>query len=229
MSAIMEVNEATASLTAKFTGDLREQILFGKKQPDERLNLASLRDEFGISLSPIREGLAHLAAEGFIVPVGQRGYRVAPVSIAQLKEIRDLRIDLELKGLRQSIEQGGEAWELDVMRSYRRLRNFESKPWDMTEIGVYEDLNHQFHLALLSGCNSPILLRFAEILAGMADRYRRIFLKTYPPDRDAPAEHNAIYEATLDHDADTACEALRRHISHTSENILSVLEKEKGT
>lgn len=224
MSATVDANEGAASLTTKFTADLREQILFGHKKPDERLNLANLRDEFGISLSPIREGLAHLVAEGFIVPVGQRGYRVAPVSLTQLKEIRDLRIDLELKGLRQSIEQGGEEWEVSVMHSYRRLRNFENKPWDFTAIGTYEDLNSHFHQALLSGCNSPILLRFTKILAGMADRYRRIFLASYPPERDAPAEHNAIYEAALDRDADAACEALRRHISHTSENILPVLE-----
>ncbi|VVE18000.1 GntR family transcriptional regulator [Pandoraea nosoerga] len=215
-----------ASLTTKFTADLREQILFGQKKPNERLNLTSLRDEFGVSLSPIREGLAHLASEGFIVPVGQRGYRVAPVSVEQVKEIRDLRVDLELKGLRQSIEQGGEAWELAVMRNYRRLRNFENQPWDNAAVSTYEELNRLFHRSLLSGCNSPLLLRFTETLAGMADRYRRIFLKSFPPDVNAPREHNAIYEAALDHDVRTACAMLEKHISHISDNVLLALEKQ---
>lgn len=218
-------DEPGVSLTVRFARDLREQILSGQKPPNVRLNLEDLKEEFGISLSPIREGLAHLVAEGFVVPVGQRGYRVAPISSVEMREIMDLRIDLELRGLRQSIERGAEPWEVAVISSYRRLRSFEETPWGERDAAEYESLNLSFHRALVSGCNAPVLVRLIDNLAGMADRYRRLFLKLYAPDRDVPREHAEIYEAALARDSAKACAALRLHITHTSQNILLLLSQ----
>lgn len=219
----LTVDEGPPSLTRSFVDELREEILSGRLAPDARLHLQDLKDRYRISLSPIREGLAYLIAEGFVVPVGQRGYRVAPISADGLREIVDLRISLELTGLRASIARGDEMWELLLMRSYQRLRNFEERRWSENDAGEFERRNRMFHRALIGACGSPLLIRFVEILSGMSDRYRRLFLKEHEPDRDVPKEHAEIYAATLDRDADRACEALCRHITRVADNVLDLL------
>ncbi|TAK49492.1 MAG: FCD domain-containing protein [Xanthobacteraceae bacterium] len=218
------LDEGPPSLTRSFVDELREEILSGRQAPDARLHLQDLKHRYRISLSPIREGLAYLIAEGFVMPVGQRGYRVAPISRDGLAEIVDLRINLELAGLRASIARGDEMWELLLLTSYQRLRNFEQRRWNESDAGEFENRNRMFHRALIGACGSPLLIRFVEILSGMSDRYRRLFLKNHEPDRDVPKEHADIYGAALDRDADRACEALRRHITHVADNVLDLLK-----
>jgi GntR family carbon starvation induced transcriptional regulator len=48
-----------------------------------------------VSLSPLRETLSRLTAEGFVAAVdGQRGYRVAPISENNPLEVARLRAEI---------------------------------------------------------------------------------------------------------------------------------------
>ena len=222
------IGSASASLTADFVQSLRAEILAGARLPGERVPLEALRQTYGISLSPIREGLSRLVAEGLLIPVGQRGYRVAPISINEFIDIKALRVDLELKALSASIRHGGEIWELDLMAAFQRLRNFEQKRWLSDEVDAWEARHHAFHSTLIGACQSPILMRFCASLHDMGDRYRRLFLKTYEPDRNVTQEHQAMYQAAADRNVDVACEVLRGHIERTGENVLKLMREREG-
>ena len=216
------------SRTADFTSGLRMEILDGSRIPGERVQLDELREKFNVSLSPIREGLSRLVAEGLLVLVGQRGYRVAPVSIEEFIDIKTQRVDMELTALRQSMRLGDENWELRLMGAFQRLRSFEEKHlerrhWLPEEVSSWEERHHAFHEALIDACGSPILMRFCQILHGMGDRYRRVFLKSHQPDRDVAQEHGAMYQATLERNVDLACEILRTHIERTCTNVLDAM------
>ena len=78
---------ANTSRTEDVALALRADILGGLRLPGERVQLDELRQEFGVSLSPIREGLARLVGEGLVIPVGQRGYRVAPISVEEFLDV----------------------------------------------------------------------------------------------------------------------------------------------
>ena len=75
---------------------IRTDIIFGRLRPDQKLRLEALKDDYGVSVSTLREILSRLTSEGFVVAEGRRGFEVAPVSAANLKELADLRILLEL-------------------------------------------------------------------------------------------------------------------------------------
>ncbi|CAB3796261.1 GntR family transcriptional regulator [Pararobbsia alpina] len=213
------------SLTADFVQSLRMEILAGTRTPGERVPLEGLRQAYGISLSPIREGLSRLVAEGLLIPVGQRGYRVAPVSLEEFIDIKTLRVDLELKALRESIRHGDESWDLSLMAALQRLRNFEQKRWLADEVDAWEERHHAFHSTLIGACQSPILIQFCKTLHDMGDRYRRVFLKAHEPDRDVTQEHLAMYQAAVDRNADVACDILRNHIERTGMNVLAVMRE----
>jgi len=71
----------------------------------------------------------------------------------------------------------------------------------------------------------PVLAQFCEKLLAFSDRYRRIFLRERPLDRDIPDEHEAILRATLDRDEARAGELLAQHIGRTAANIAILLEQ----
>jgi GntR family transcriptional regulator, carbon starvation induced regulator len=208
------------TLATAISDRIRSEILSGKKKPGTKLRLDEIKAEFGVSWSPIREGLSRLLAEGLVTTEDQRGFRVAPVSRGDLADIIRNRVALEGMALRASIERGDDAWEADLLSAHHRLSKFETRRWEGRELDEWETWHRTYHDALIRGCGSPILLQFCGMLHDMNARYRRLFLSTHGPDRDVAAEHRAIAEATLARDVGKACRLLEAHIERTGRNIL---------
>lgn len=208
---------------------LREEIVGGRLVPGAKLRLDDLREQFGVSLSPLREALSRLAAEGFVVSENQRGFAVAPVSRAMFADVIKLRTTLESMALRESVEQGGEDWEVGVLSALHRLKKFEGPRSDGQSMEEWERRHQDFHLALIAACESPLLLQFCTTLRDLNDRYRRLFLASYTLDRDVADEHQAIADAALAHDQEGAVRLLGEHIQRTARNVFRVLdEREAG-
>src|SRR4029078_3398590 len=68
---------------------IRGDIVFGRLRPAQKLRLEGLKEDYGVSVSTLREILSRLAAEGFVLAEGRRGFEVAPVSADNLKEADD--------------------------------------------------------------------------------------------------------------------------------------------
>jgi DNA-binding GntR family transcriptional regulator len=212
--------QSGVTLATAISDRLRAEILSGKKKPGTKLRLDEIKAEFGVSWSPIREGLSRLLAEGLVTTEDQRGFRVAPVSRDDLADIIRNRVALESMALAASIERGDDAWEADLLAAHHRLSKFETRRWEGRELDEWETWHRTYHDALIRGCGSPILLQFCGVLHDMNARYRRLFLSTHEPDRDVAAEHRAIAEATLARDVARACRLLEAHIERTGRNIL---------
>jgi GntR family carbon starvation induced transcriptional regulator len=108
---------------------LRADILGVQFRPGEKLRFRELRARYGVGVSPLREALTRLAADGIVVLEDQRGFRVAPVSRADLEDLTRLRQQLETTALAQSIAEGDEEWEVKVMAAFHRLSKLpENEP-----------------------------------------------------------------------------------------------------
>lgn len=218
--------DARAKTIAKtITNQLRANILNGRLSPGLKLHLDDLKQSLGVSLSPLREGLSRLAAEGLVTGEDQRGFSVAPVSRRDFIEIIDLRTMLETKALRASIEQGDDEWEARVVSTHHLLSKLEERRWKQSHFDEWEDKHRSFHDALIRASNSPLLLSFSQTLVDMNHRYRRIYNLKNPPNRDVAQEHRALAEAALSRDADRACALLRDHIERTAKNILRSMDE----
>ena len=206
---------------------LRSDIIDSKLNPDAKLRIEELREKYQISASPLREALNRLAGEGFVNVIGQRGFRVAPVSIDDLYDISRMRIQLECEALSESIEKGDDMWESNIIASYHRLSKAEKKR--ESDFSEWEKRNNDFHNALISACTSPWLLRLRHLLYEQHKRYRFISILVHNESRDIHKEHKAIKEATLARDTKLACEETKKHIQKTVgsiEPMLVYLEEE---
>ena len=217
----------TSTLSTSIAESLRAAILDGVLLPDSKLRLDELREQYDVSLSPLREALARLGAEGLVVPTDKKGYRVAPVSAADLREVTALRMNLEVSALAESIRKGDDQWEDALVATYHRLARLGGDDRTGERLVAWEKAHRAFHITLFSSCGMPVLLRFCNTLHDLSDRYRRLFLAKNPPDRDVPGEHEAIYKAALARDVEGASEILRQHLQRTGNNLLRVLPADK--
>ncbi|ANN78463.1 GntR family transcriptional regulator [Bordetella flabilis] len=217
--------EVGPSLTASVAIQVRAAILEGSFAPGAKLRLDDLRRQYGVSLSPLREALTRLAAEGLVQITDQRGYRVAPVSAENLIEVTRLRTQLEVMALVESLRHGDETWEDSLAAAYHRLSRLER---DGKRADGWEKAHRAFHLTLFSACGMPLLLRFCGTLHDLSDRYRRLFLATHAPDENVPAEHHAIFEAAMARDEALAARILTNHLQRTGRNVMAILEEAQG-
>ena len=225
MSTITKL-DPSQTLSNSIAEKLRENIDSGKMSPGSKLRLDELRGVFGVSLSPLREALSRLCAEGYVAAEGQRGYKVAPTSPANLTEITRLRCEMESFALRESIRLGDDEWEGDVIAALHRLNKIERVHVDGDQMKQWESAHAAFHRKLVAACNLPLLLHFCNTLHDLNDRYRRIFLKNTTIDRDVRQEHEALCHATITRNADEACALLRNHIERTSAYALNALNQQ---
>lgn len=216
------------TLATSIATRLRGQITGGEIAPGEKLRLDDLRATFGVSLSPLREALSRLSAEGFVVMEDQRGYRVAPVSENNLMEVTRLRAEIEPFALREAIRQGNDQWEGEVVASLYRLNKLQ-KLSPATRVDEWEIAHRDLHQRLLSACRMPLLMQFCATLHDLSDRYRRLFLEQHPIDRNVAHEHESICMATVERRADDAAGLLRDHIERTGTNIMRVLMERQAS
>ena len=198
---------------------LRRDIIEGILAPEEKLRVEHLKDDYGVGAGTLREALSLLISDALVVSQGQRGFRVAPVSLADFEDITNTRVMLESEALRQSIALGDDAWEGELLAAFHRLTKAEEKLKDPTAREEWEERNRIFHEVLISACPSRWIKHFLSILYHQAERYRRLSLYLQPIPRDVHAEHEALFNATMARDAEKASAVMAEHIRLTFRSV----------
>jgi len=205
---------------------LREDILDVRLEPGSRLHVASLVERFGASQGAVREALSRLVADGLAIAIDQKGFRVGAVSVEDLRDLTQTRIELESVALRRSLEHGDAAWEARVLASYHELSKatpaaVEQLDGKMVPWGV---LHRRFHEALVSGAPSEWMQRFRGILFDQSERYRKLSVSHPAGPRDVNEEHRRLMQAALDRNV-AQCESLiAEHFQATARIVSRALE-----
>lgn len=204
---------------------LRQDIVEGRLSPGQKLKLEVLVDTYSFGMSPLREALSRLTGDLLVITEAQRGFWVAPLSLEELDDISRVRSLVESEAVNLSIRHGGEAWIDSVKKAFDDLSEVENAlpapdaplPPDLGN--RWEDKNRAFHLALVSACNSPWLMRVRDLLYSQSERYRRVSLKASRGRRDVHEEHVAIFEAAVKRDALRACRMTELHVQRTTDEV----------
>lgn len=201
--------------------NLRRDVVCGKLAPGERLRVEHLKDQYEVGAGTLREALSLLVSDALVTSEGQRGFRVAPISMADLEDVTNTRVMLETEALRQSIRHGDAKWEAALIQSYDLLAKTEV---DLAESGSdrWERRNKAFHEALIAGFNSTWSKYLLAILYRHAERYRNInwrLTAAHASGRDVHKEHEAIFRAAVNRQEARAALALEAHIRLTHDIV----------
>jgi DNA-binding GntR family transcriptional regulator len=207
---------------------LRGELLNGDLHPGQKLKLVELTERFGVSQSVIREALTRLTEQGLLVAEPQRGFRVRDLSVEDIAELTETRIQVESVALRLAVERGDLTWETGILAGHHRL---ERTPVTRDDGTVNEDwaVQHRdFHQALLTGCGNRRLESVANSLRDSAELYRRWYwVLTDDHQRDLAHEHRQLKELALARDADRAIAVLTEHIDRAP-SLLIAYAREHG-
>ncbi|MFN3956185.1 MAG: GntR family transcriptional regulator [Tepidimonas ignava] len=197
---------------------MRDDIVEGHLAPGEKLRIEHLRLRYGVGAGTLREAVTRLVSDALVEAEGQRGFRVTTISLADLADLTELRLHIELDALRESIRLGGATWRAQLQQAFEALDSCPITPQTRKR---WEALNVRFHEVLISGRPSAWTLRVWRVLARHGERYRRVAIALLPTQhRDVVGEHRQIYEAALDGNEARAALALEAHIRATYDVLL---------
>ena len=210
----------SATLTQSVYAQLRADILNGRMRPGEKIRAEAVRRRFNTASSPVREALNRLLSEGFVALEQQKGFRVAPVSAEELKELVKTRCWIDGLAIRESIERFDLAWEENLILALHHLSRTHRGESGQAETSEWESRHKDFHMALIDGCGSRWITRISGQLFDAAERYRLLALEQVL-ERNELQEHRDLVDACINRDADRAIVLLAHHYNQTFEAIVT--------
>jgi DNA-binding GntR family transcriptional regulator len=197
---------------------LREGIIAGRFPRGSRLKQLEIAKLLQTSITPVREALKLLAAEGYVVGDSYRGATVAPFDISASNEMLNLRILLETQLVRAAVEQATAA-DLEDLRSM--AADFE-RAVAAQENEAARAANYRFHRRIFEIPDLPQTLHFVQVLWA---RYPfDLINKIRGRVSRAASEHEELLKAFIARDAAAAMLATRRHIESGWDELVNTVQ-----
>lgn len=185
---------------------LRERIISGVYPRGSRLKQAEIAEHLHLSITPVREALKLLAAEGYVSGDSYRGARVVPFDPSASAEILQLRLVLESQLVRGAVEK----ITIQDLTELRALATEFAEAFAKGDRAIARGVNYRFHRRLYDIAQMPQTLHFVQILWA---RYPFDLINSVSGrGQEAVDEHDEILHAMAAGDASTAILAMRKHI-----------------
>lgn len=186
---------------------LRERIIAGSFTRGQRLKQAEIAKMLNISITPVREALRLLEAEGYVRVSSHRGAVVAPFQLDQADELYSLRMTLEGKLTGSAAQRIGPSELETLLQIDREIREATAR----NDREGIRGGNFRFHFRLYGMAGLPHTLEFVRVLWA---KYPFDLVGAIP---DRPAlvlnEHAALLDALRKRDARQATRAMQAHIT----------------
>jgi len=190
-----------ASKADMVTVALRDMIVNGSFLPGEALRQRELAEHFGVSPTPIREGLRRLEFEGLVVFDAHRGSTVVDRGVGQTEENYWIRAMLEPAAAALTVRHITD-------EQIQELRALNGEYGSATDSAARAELNQKIHFRIYDIAKSPLL--FALI---------RVLWRSFPsgpqvvrPHAESVDQHATIIDALAARNAEAAADAIRFHI-----------------
>jgi DNA-binding GntR family transcriptional regulator len=209
---------AAKTLRQEVYDRLKDKIISADLLPGETVTLRDLAEKFNVSHMPVREALWQLESEKIIVIERNRKIRVNELTAKQLDEALRLRIMLESSAMEIACERRPD-------RAVPEVKKLLEVMWSAAEKRprIYMRKNTEFHFAIYSYADSPLLLEIIESLFARVHPY--VYLHAVHK-RDlsyAMQCHQEMFEAFAKRDKNRGAEALGRDLKAAAETIIPFL------
>lgn len=197
---------------------IRTAIVRGQLHGGQPLRQAEIAERFGVSRIPVREALSQLEGEGWVSSVPHRGVVVTELCAEDVRDLCDIRLDLETRALQLAIPQ------LDTPtldRAERVLDEIDAEP----TIDAWADYNLVFHCTLYEAAKRPRLLALIKNLHRLTSRYLIVHVSILNYRERGQDEHRALLAACRAGDAKLADRLLRAHIGNAADMLEEYLRR----
>lgn len=182
---------------------IRDMILFGTLVPNQAVTIQGLTEMADAGMTPAREAIRRLTAEGALETGGNRRVKVPEMTRAKLDEISFARLTVEPK-----LAELGTSRMTDACLSEMKAYDDEvDRAIEAGDIGRYLEFNYRFHFRLYAQADAEILKKIATSLWMQMGPSLRIVCGRFGT-ANLPDKHSEALEALKIGDGAMAAEAI---------------------
>jgi DNA-binding GntR family transcriptional regulator len=197
---------------------LRDMILYGHLAPGAPVTIQGLIADLDAGMTPVREAIRRLTAEGALLPQGNRRVAVPQLSAAMLEEVAFARLAIEPN-------LAARAATRLTPGAIDRLEAIDAKVNRAIDTGSLPDYlaaNHAFHFALYAAADAPVLMDLARTLWLRAGPSLRAVIDRYGRE-PAPDLHREALAAMRGKDGPALARAIERDIQQGIDHVRQAL------
>lgn len=199
---------------------IKHDLASGLYPSGSRLKISQLKERYATSLTPLREALSQLAAEGLLEQHDHRGFFTPQLSYEDILDIRQTRILIETHALTLSLAKGDMDWEASLVSAHHRLGR---QRLTLKDIDAWNEAHEQFHSLLIAGSESAHLMAFSRRINMALDKYRRVAEPDARVRQQLDQQHDQLLKLALARDTDAAVQLLTEHIELSSQAAIEAL------
>lgn len=141
-------------------GTLRDMVLFGHLEPGQPVTIQGLIRDLNAGMTPVREAIRRLAAEGALLPQGNRRVSVPHLTPALVDQVAFARLSIEP----HLAELAMGAMTVELIAKLQAIDGDVDRAIQQGAVPAYLEANHRFHFALYEASGAPILVDIARSL-----------------------------------------------------------------
>lgn len=213
------------TLSSRLFKQLTDAIVCGELAPGQKLSEKQLSERFAAGRVPVREAIQRLEQSQLVVRVPHAGARVIDLSLAQLKDIYEVRMELECMACRLAAER----MSPDERRQLQQLLDTHQQHISDDAGQSYYPQNGDldFHYLIIQGSHNQRLQHtLCNDLYQLVRMYRFRTSSVHKRPARALQEHQRIAEAVISGDAELAQLLMRRHIQTSLTNLEQLIEQQ---
>jgi DNA-binding GntR family transcriptional regulator len=207
----------TGSRREQVYAELRRRLMLGQFGSRARLVEERLAALLEVSRTPVREALVRLLADG-LIERGEDGYYVAQPDLAGLRDLYELRITLELRGISRALDSDGVRHDpaaLEPLRDRWRAMDLDRPEPDPQFVEIDED----FHVTVSRSSGNTAI---TETLASVNARIRPVRMYDFLTEDRIEltiSQHLEILEEILAGRLVEAVQAMRSHVGESMDVV----------
>lgn len=224
--ATKSIKLARKTASALIVDSLRERLMNHEFSESEMIRQERLAKEYNVSLSPVREALIQLEAEGLLKLVRHRGYAINTLSIDDIRQMYELRALIEVELLRHAVPRLGASDIASATQIHEEMTKIYKRG---TQTTAWTKLNWDFHTTLYKPAEKRQLFGVVENVRQNIVRYVHMQRKLRSSANldHTIKEHGEILEYCARRDTNKAADLLRRHIIQAGDDLVGFLEQQR--
>lgn len=200
---------------------IKEAVLSKKLEPEKMYTEAALTNELGISRTPVREALIHLASRGLIVYYPRKGFKIKCMTEEDVKDLFELRLVLELTVIRHITPNLTEESLAEIEKVWNQYLNVVQTGDPVGSIHA----NRDFHIRLAQLTENSYLINALDEIRDLTDLASVRSLEVDSRTLEATAEHERIFVELKRRSLEGALRQMEAHIRTTEERVLARIRK----
>lgn len=197
---------------------IKQMIVTLEMRPGTVVHEPQLGDDLGLGRTPIREALKRLQSDSLVIVKPRRGIFVADITITDLSQIFEVRVELEALCARLAAER----ITSEQLVELRKLVN-EYQHIDPANLKDLFDIDRRFHHLLAAAANNDFLSKEMDLFHNLSLRIWHLALSRVRADDIDVQAHVDILSACESRDPDCAEARMREHINHFHTTIKKYL------